>query len=293
MKTKTILFSILLAQFSFSNTLSVLTNGDGEPMDPKKEIHYKDIPPIVTDEYTMSFHDMHSQATFTLVRIEIENKTDGYLTFDLTKIGFTYPEKGTIYFKGSVLTGTSKLIGPHDKKDFTAKATDDGGWMQVEKFHLTIDGIAIYPADGMKITPPEFKLPASTNSIDAGAVKVNLLKVKQETDVTAAQFEFTYKGQSAMVIDNSKMTIRTEAGQVYANVFKKSKPEFSFPNESSKCWVQVSIPANVVDMQFATLYVQFNDAIQQLSKEDLSKQDIDFEIDVEQTEAKAGKPGKK
>jgi hypothetical protein len=287
MKTKTILFSILLAQFSFSNTLSVLTNGDGEPMDPKKEIHYKDIPPIVTNEYVLSFHDMHSQATFTLVRVEFENKTDGYLTLDLTKIGFTYVDKGTLNFKGYLFAGESKLIGPHDKKDFTVKVTDDGGWMQVNQFHLTVDGIAIYPADGMKITPPEFKLPASKNSIDAGVVSLNLLKVKQTTDVAAAQFEFNYKGQSAMVVDYSKMSIRTEAGQVYANVYKKSNPEFSFPNESSKGFVQVAIPIQVVDMQFATLYVQFNDAIQELQKEDLPKQEVNFEIDVAQTEAKA------
>lgn len=258
------------------------------PTDPKMEIHYKDVAPIENDVYKITFSDMHSQATFTLVRLEVTNKTDGYLVFDMNKIGFTYEGKGTYYDKGGAFNKANmKLIDPHQTKDFTVKATDDGGWMQVDKFHLTIDGIAIYPADGMIITPPEFQLPASRNSLDAGAVSVNLMKVKQATDVTAAQFEMTYKGQSAMLVDYSKLSIRTQAGQVYANVYKKSKPEFAFPNSSTKGFVQVAIPANVVDMQFATLFVQFNDAIKELQSEGLQKIELNFEVDAVKTAEKA------
>ena len=75
-------FTILLATVLMS-TIGV--NAQGK-VDPKHENHFKQLEPITTELYTLSFSNAHAQTEFCLLNLKISNNTNDFLIF---KRGFS------------------------------------------------------------------------------------------------------------------------------------------------------------------------------------------------------------
>ena len=56
--------------------------------DPRYEHHFKVPESITTDEYTLSFSDIQSQAEFCKMAVKVTNNTNDFLIFSLSFIEF-------------------------------------------------------------------------------------------------------------------------------------------------------------------------------------------------------------
>lgn len=277
----TILTGISVMTMSFKTFKEVKESplSVSEDIDPKKEYKYKASAPIETDDYRIKFNLVENQAVFSLIKMTIINKTKGYLTIDLGEIKFDINGK-TYKYKSK-----TKIITPKGKKNVTVKVVDKVGKMQVETFKVDIGGVKIYPITDKKLTLEKFKLPVSRNTIEEGNFKLNVKKVSKKTDETLLKMKVTYTGDHIGLIDFSKAVFVKENGEEFANVNSKSKPKLLLPGNSDNILLRAEIPVvkKEFDMQFATFYIDWKDAIKELSGESRQKHTVIFELDKEAT----------
>ena len=247
--------------------------------DPRHENHYKKIAPVQTDELTIEFSNAHSQADFTLVKAKITNKTSDYIFFEPSEVVFKY-EHGEFSPKSGIVK-----IKPKGSKSKTLKVTGDNRF-HVESLSIALKGFYRISVKGKVQEAPDFRLPAEQNTFTAGNFECNLLKVSQETQKTAAQFQYTYNGDKVGIVDPSKLVVRIENGTEYANANRKSKINLLEPGDSKKFTAWFLIPGKILDMQFATMYIVWKDTFIESSKIPISTPSVNFVLDPGLTEGK-------
>lgn len=248
-------------------------------VDPTHENHYKDIPTIETNELSIDLFDAHSQMGFTLVKAKITNKTSDYIVVKTGEIIFVY-EHGSYNPKADMV-----IIKPKGRKSKTFKVSGDDKF-HVKSLSLELKGFYRLPVDGEIQEAPDFQLPASTNDFTAGKYKCNLLKIKQETQETIAQFKCVYNGDNMGLLDPSKLVVKTEDGREYANVIKKSKVKIMQGGDKDKFNAMFKIPGKIVDMQFATMHIVWKDTFMESKLEPLKVAKIDLTFDPGKTAGK-------
>ena len=133
-KIKTMKKNTLLLAAVLVSTIVV----NAQKLDPKHENHFKQLEPITTQEYTLTFSDAHAQMEFCLFSVKITNNTNDFLIFKRGEATFnfdfgSFPQKQKEF-----------LIKPNDSKKKTLKA-DGGTQFHVDKFNVNLDGFYLVP----------------------------------------------------------------------------------------------------------------------------------------------------
>jgi len=74
----------------------------------QKEIEYISPPTIQHELYSINVANIFSREDYCKLRLEVANKSDGYLALDLSKVGFVYENIGTYYPP----KGKTEIIAP-------------------------------------------------------------------------------------------------------------------------------------------------------------------------------------
>jgi hypothetical protein len=243
---------LLMVALATSFTATSLAQKKG---DPKYTNYYKDVEEAIeTKEVVIELTNGVSRLDFLKFKAKFTNNTNDFLMVDPSKFKIT--TDGTEHEPKE----KSFILDPNESK---AKTIDvkEGENLLASEFEVEVGGFSIIPLDGKAAQMPEFQLPASTNNVESGNFEVNLKRVKQETKETWATFSIKYTGDGYAIIDPSRISVKTEGGDQYANEFRKSKTILLEKGESKTIEAVFHIPAKVVDMQFAKLFVQWGDCM--------------------------------
>src|SRR5687768_9204700 len=107
------------------------------PSDPKHENHYE-VAPFENEEVKITFKNAHSQQEFTLVELNITNKTNDYIYFKGSEAVFIN-EHGTYKPKGNILSRIDFSIEPLQSESKTLKVAGDNRF-HVDKLKLELNG---------------------------------------------------------------------------------------------------------------------------------------------------------
>lgn len=251
--------------------------------DPKHENHYS-VKTIDTPEYTIEFSNAHSQKTFTLVKIKIINKTNDYLLYKSNETVFRYGSTDVKVTGGGGMFGNASIyIEPKGTETKTLKVSSGMSDFHVDNLKLELNGFYRVSATGTVITAPNFQLPASKNDFTAGPFECSLLKAKQETGETAAKFNCVYKGDNIGIVSPAKLNVLTKGELKYANDNRKDKTKLLAPKDDYKFEAVFHIEGKILDMQFATLFIEWNDTFSESKAVALSANTADFVLNPEET----------
>lgn len=270
--TSTILLAALIIG-SFGTASA--QRGKKDPKDDPKYTHYyQDVEDAIeTKQVVLEFTNAVSRLDMLKFKTKFTNNTGNFLLIN--------PSEFAISGDGVESKPKEKefILDPNDKKSKTIDLKD-GENLRYDEFEVAPEGFAIISTDGTPVSMPEFQLPASTNNIESGNFSVNLKNLKQETKETWARFEIKYTGDDYAIIDPSRISVKIESGQQFANDNRKSKTILLEKGDKKTISAIFHIPAKVVDMQFATLMVQWGDAMMETKAEPFEiDESVTFELD--------------
>ncbi len=265
MKNK--LQSILCVVLLFSSISTFAQSKD----DPKHENHFKQLAPINTDAIDIEFSDAHAQQEFCLVKLKITNKTNDFIFFNTEELTFKF-DHGIYKPKQKQI-----IIKPKGSCSYLAKVTGDSNF-HVESFTLEIEGLSRLTTNVTALKVDKFQVPANKNNFTVGDFKINLLKSKQETQETWLRFSCIYEGSKIGIVDPSNIIITTEKGE-WANDFKKSKIILLQNGETKKFSAIFHIPGKILDMQFATMHIDWKETFKESELEEMNGHKLNFEFD--------------
>ena len=211
---------------------------------------------IVEKEYTISVKNIVSTKEYCKLAVTVTNKTDAILLF--------VPQEGSFNFEfGSRKSDTKDFyIMPHDSKTKTLTVNGGNEFLQ-EKFSAKLGLLIKIPTDKEVIETPNFILPATKNSFSTGDFNVVLKKYNASTKEAKAVFECTYTGNDIAVVNPSHLSVSavrkgTDETVIYANDNKRSKPTPLKNGQKVKITAIFHIQGRIVDMQFATMEIIWN-----------------------------------
>ncbi|MDB4655876.1 hypothetical protein OAE48_03415 [Flavobacteriales bacterium] len=274
----------LMAAFaiSFSNSVLAQKKGKKDPKDDPKYTHYyTDVEEAIeVKEVVLEFTNGVSRLDMCKFKTKFTNNTSDFLLIN--------PSEFTITTDGIAHNPKEKefMLDPNEKKSKTIDVKGGEG-LRAESIEVAPEGFARISADGTPVKMMEFQLPASVNNIESGNFSINLKQLKQETKETWARFEVTYNGDDYGIVDPSRISVTIESGQQFANDNRKSKTIMLEKGDKKTISAIFHIPAKVVDMQFATLMVQWGDAMMETKAEPFTIDDsVTFELDQTLTDEK-------
>ncbi len=273
---KVILYSLALLLLTIPSIFAQKNKAD-KP-DPDHKNFYKEME-VETDDYHIDLLDMVGMMEYTKMKVRITNKTDDYLIFDGSKCKFKFD------FGEFSPREKPVIIGPLKTEARVLNIKDDSRF-HVDNYQIIFDGFTRIPAKGKAHEAPDFQLPASVNDFMAGPFEVTLLKLKKETDITAAQFRVTYKGSKIGFINPGKIGCKIESGQEFANSKPEYKTKLMEKGDSDKFTAYFKIPAKIVDMQFALMWIVWREAFQESDKLAVEGITADVQLDIGLTDGK-------
>lgn len=277
--TSTLLSATIVA---LSISLTFAQKGKKDPKsDPKYTNYYLDIEDAIeAKEVTLQFTNGVSRFDFLKFKTKFTNNTNDFLLIDASE--FTIETDGIEHHPKE----KAFILDPNDSKSKTIDVKEGEGFI-AESFEVSPEGFARISTDGIAAKMEPFQLPASTNNLESGSFEVNLKRLKQETKETWAVFSVKYTGDDYGILDPSRISVKTEGGDQYANEFRKSKTMLLEKGDSQNIDAVFHIPAKVVDMQFAKLFVQWGDCMVETKAEPFEiGESVTFELDEALTEEK-------
>ncbi len=254
MKKITFLLIILLSTVSvFAQKKSKLTN------------FYYDITFGEQFGVKLTAKNIISRTDFIKLGLEINNTTDKYILFYKDKCQFKL--NGNSFFPKKEKSG--KIISPNSKNTFTVKSAGQTDYLS-ETIDFKPGGIYTFPAEGQAVEMSPFHLPPDKNDIKNNAFKLNMLKLKKETDETVVKFKCTYTGDKIGLVIPSKCVLRTENGKEWATAKSKQKIKILQKNQSTNFTLIFEIPGKITDMQFAEMDIVWKDTFSEAELEELN-----------------------
>ncbi len=257
-----------------------LVNAQLSPSDPKHENHYN-VAPYENDDIKIDFKNAHSQQEFTLVELNITNKTSDYIYVKGAETKFIY-DHGSYHPKGTMLSKINFSIDPLKSESKTLKVTGDNKF-HVDKLKLELNGFYRVKANGIVIKAENFQLPAAKNSFTAGDCNCSLEKSKQTTKQTEAEFKCVYMGKKVAFVDPTKLSVKLKDGQEFANNNHKDTKEVLMPGDDIKFTAIFNIPGKIADMQFSVLSINWNDTFSESEMVPVKTGTVDFIYDPDVT----------
>ncbi|MFT4644540.1 MAG: hypothetical protein ACI8ZX_000943 [Planctomycetota bacterium] len=247
----------------------------------EKTRHYFEIPTSVEKtDYAVHFKNIVSKFDYIKFAVLLENKTSDYLIWNNAnnKVIITDGDKDASKIK-------IYKVRPYKTINRTFDARG-GNQLLVNDFKFVINGVSRVPSKGNVQKIEDFKLPQSKNKIESGNFSIVLTKSKKKTDETAVYFEATYNGDDFAILTLNEISVRVNDNDVFANDNRKDTPYLLTKGDNLKIKCLFHIPARVVDMQFADMYIQFNNAFVESKAIPLSGSEVVFQLDEELTKEK-------
>ncbi len=262
---------IVIGLFSAMQTVSA--------QDPKHLNCYKDVN-VTVQGIDIKIEDAVSRADFNKFKIKLINTTTDYMLF--------IPKESIINLEGQEYAPKDRkmALGPLDKGSRVIDIKGESAKYHVNAFTYQINGLYQIPANGPSLEAPNFKLPASINEFTVGSFKVNMIKIKKETDVTVVKFQVTYLGSGYGLVDPNKLGVKIPNGQEYANAKTKQDAIILAKGESDTFIAQFEVPGKVADMQFANMEILWRDTFKEASLKKIEVPKIDLVLDEGKTAAK-------
>lgn len=191
------------------------------------------------------------------VAFKITNDSKDIIIFQPNEMAFQY-EHGAVKPNEKVM-----VIAPGKDKSRTINV-NGGDKFRQEKFTIETSGMYSVAVAGNAVQAEDFQLPAARNNFKAGNFEVTLKSYKATTDEARAIFEVTYTGDRIGLVNSANLSVRAKKNKseeevTYANDDKKSDIELLRKGETAKFNAVFHIEGRIVDMQFATMFIQWND----------------------------------
>ena len=170
------------------------------------------------------------------------------------------------------------LIDPNGKKSIPLKVT--GAGLHVEAVTLTTSGFYKASGSGTPLKLDDFQLPPSNNNVEVGPFKCAVTSHSQATKITTTKWSCTYSGQGVGYVDASKIGVKIATGTEFANTARTNKPAMLSPGETATFVTTFEIEKRIIDMQFATMQLQWREALAEAPIEALDAQDWELELDA-------------
>lgn len=247
--------------------------GKDNNTNPKHTNYYRAVDNIETPEVILDMKDAVAKMDYFKFRVKFSNKTADFISVAAGQSVFTvdgkaHSPKDRVFF-----------LDPFDSSSKTLQVDGGGTNFHVDNVDVKFNGFSRIPAKGQVVDVEGFLLPAAKNSISAGDFEINMKNLVKETKRTYVAFEVTYNGQDFGIVDQSKISVMTEDGQVFATVQSKEKIKVLGPGEKTTLRATFTIQAHIVDMQFANLTVLWNDCFQISKAIPFNVPGVSFEID--------------
>lgn len=235
---------------------------------------------IERENFNLEFSKVVSKEEYIKFAMELENSTNDYILFNNAE--------GTIVANDESLKSDNEKTIVYEPNESEKKTFDvKGSNLLVEDFKFTIDNFYLIPANGNVIEMPEFKLPAEKNSFTVGNFKVELIRLRKKTDLTTAKFKCTYLGDDYAIVRPNNASVRVKEDKIFANETRTKGSYLLKKGDEIAFTLSFKIEARVVDMQFADMFILWNDMFQESKKKPLKGETVEFKLDKALTEEKA------
>ena len=246
------------------------------------ENHFKNPSPIETEHYKIEFQDVIAENNFAKFKVKITNNTLEYLLVDLSKVVFSF-DHGEFKPGGKLL-----IIAPSKSKSKVLEVKGDTKF-HVEKFSVNFGYLATLPLVGEPLKVEDFRLPPATTTFTSGPVTCTIGKLKKESRITSTSFTCKYNGNKFMVANPLSVNAKLEDGQTFPNVAKVGGafggPGVMQKGDKDKLPIEFRISTKIIDMQFATFWVVWNETFSEASPTKIADATAEFILDIGKTEA--------
>lgn len=246
------------------------------------ENHYKNPEAIQTDEYKIEFQDVIAENNFAKFKVKITNNSLEYLLVDLDKVVFKF-EHGEFKPGGKLL-----IIEPSKTKSKVLEVKGDTKF-HVDNFSVDFGYIATLPLAGTALKVEDFRLPPSAQTFTSGVVTCSIGGLKKESRITSTNFSCQYNGNKFLMINPLSISAKLEDGQTFPNQAKVGGllggPSVMQKGDKEKVPVEFRISTKIIDMQFATFYVVWNETFSEATPVEIAPATAKFDLDIGKTEA--------
>lgn len=235
--------------------------------------HFYEVPEkIERENFNITFQKVVSKKEYLKFGMIVENNSNDFIVFENSD--------GKVVANENEFDAAKKKTFVYPPNTAKSKTFDvKGENLLVKNFQFDIGKLFKVSAEGKKTEIPEFKLPAEKNVIKVGNFKIELLKVRKKTDLTLAKFHCTYLGDDLAIIKPNNISVRVKEDKIFANETRTKDSYLLKKGDKFAFTLSFKIEAKVVDMQFADMFIQWNDAFQESKKEPLKGETIEFKID--------------
>ena len=222
---------------------------------------------------------------YSKLGLKISNNSNDYLFYNSKESVFKFP------FGEKSPTAKAAYIKPGGSKTKTLSVNGGDKFLQ-QKYNLIITGLYRIPMAREFTQAENFQLPAASNNMTAGNFKIALKKYDASTKEAKAIFECTYTGNKVAIVNSSNLSVsatlkKSNENVVYANDNKKSKPQILNPGDKVKVTAVFHIPGKIVDMQFSTMNILWNDTF--IETEAIPMESFEFYMEMNETITKEKK----
>jgi len=249
--------------------------------DDKHENYFK-ADELDLGDITVEMKNANAQDDVLVFKTKVNNQTQDWIFIKKHELEFEVGDQTLQPYDGK--EKPALVIDPEKSKSLSLKIKGSG--LHVDEFTVDFKGVYKAAAKGKTAKGPEFVLPPAKNKAELGPFECKVTSHDQATKVTKTTWECTYTGDGIGYVDASGISVKIQTGEEFASTFRKNKPAMLKHNESTKFTTTFEIEKRIVDMQFATLELLWNDTFSESKLEAVDSDTWDFELDEELTAEK-------
>ncbi|MEZ4317478.1 MAG: hypothetical protein R3F61_08235 [Myxococcota bacterium] len=264
--------------------LALAGKKDKEPaVDPAHANHYKPVAPA-GDDVKFGAEDAWARDAEAKAKLTIVNDSADFVMFKVEESRFVLGGTEMVP-KTGVLRGNVIVVDPKSSANTVMAVT--GAGLHHDSMQINVTGAYLVPKNAPVQKAPDFRLPLESSDLKAGNFSCAVpKKIKQETDETAVRFKCRYEGSGVGLVDAKQIQVRLEDGQLFANDDRNMKPQIVLPGDELNVDATFHVSAKVVDMQFATMYLVFNETFREGEPRAIEAAPLKLELDPAMTAAK-------
>lgn len=217
-----------------------------------QEVFYKEMTKG-NEKFKIELSDIVAEGTFLKLKVTVINNTDDYLHFDASKTIFTLGDKTYSPEKRLIDFSSTEIVKPFGSRSRVLNISGASGFNPKE-FKIKFNGISFVSIEGDVVAAENYKLPPARRAFKVGAFEIELSKLKQKTDETAAKFKIVYKGNKIGILDPNKAVVKIESGEEFINLVN-GDPIMIQKGGDASIEVAVEISPRILDMQYSTLWI--------------------------------------
>ncbi len=259
-------------------TLLAFAGKGGDDFSKHDKIFYKS-GSVELGDATISIENAVATDAFIKFKMVVKNNTAEYL---LVK-----PGEIVLLIDGKEYKATEKdmIIDPND---IASKVVDIKGLQfRVQQVVIKFNGFTKVEVSKTPVVAPNFKLPVSQNTFEAGAFTLNQLSNEKQTDVVSVKFNVTYNSSNIGIVSPTLAALKFPNGSEFANMKTRSKSillEKGKTDDFRLTWHDM--PKSNGDAQFANLEILWRETFKEGKLIPITPQSYTMEWDPGLTKGK-------